>query len=97
MEPGVWNEDENGWSRSIEIETWFAGKKLPNRSVALTTQVADYETEAPVDGWQSAAPFDAATGTTDANGKFTTTQRWNPVEADAWPHDYQVTVAGELN
>ena len=94
---GAWNEDENGWSRQVKVETWYGGSKLPGLGVALSAAVLDYETEAPVAGWENAAPFDAATGVSDADGNFTTIQRWNPVDDESWPHDFEVTAQGAIN
>ena len=95
-ELGEWNEDENGWSREVTVQTWYGASKLPGLGVALSAAVLDYETEQPVTGWQSAAPFDAATGVSDSSGKFTTIQRWNPLEDNAWPHDYEVAVNANI-
>ena len=94
---GQWTEGAGGWSRSVEVSTWFGKAKVAGLNVALTAQITDYETEAPVAGWQNAAPFDAATGVSDANGNFVTVQRWNPVEAGAWSHDFEVTAEGKIN
>lgn len=95
LELGSWTENANGWSRSVKVSTWFGKRKVAAMAVALTTQILDYETEAPVAGWQNAAPFDAATGSSDSNGNFATVQRWNPIEAGAWPHDYEVEVKAQ--
>ena len=97
VELGAWNEDANGWSRSVKATTWFGGQKIAGLTVKLSSQLFDYETEAPVVGWEGAAPFDTATGLSDVKAQFTTTQRWNPVEAGAWPHDYEVTVGASIS
>ena len=98
LKVGSWAENNAGqWSRPVTVETWFGDQKVGGIAVALSSVVADYETEAPVAGWQNAAPFDAATGTSNAGGVFATVQRFNPIEADAWPHDYQIDVKATVN
>ena len=93
---GNWQENNGVWSRTITASTWFQGQKLGGVGVALVSQIKDYETQQPAPGWTNAAPFDATTGTTDADGKFSTVQRWNPVEAGAWPHDFEVEAEAQL-
>ena len=89
---GTWTQDATGaWSRTVKVSTWFLGQKVGGRAVQLTGKVLD-ENGATVAGWENSAPLDAATGTTDANGVLTTVQRWNPVEAGTWPHDFKVEV-----
>ena len=97
VDVGQWVEANGSWSRTIKVSTWFLGQKVGGRAVALASQIKDYETQQAVAGWTSAAPFDAASGTTDASGNFSTVQRWNPVEAGAWPHDYLVDATATLN
>jgi len=92
LDYGAWQEDANGhWSRPVTASAWFLGQKIAGRGVSLSVAVAELD-GAPLAGGANVAPLDAATGTTDANGKFVTTQRWNPPQAGEWPHDYAVTV-----
>ena len=98
LKVGSWAEDDAGqWSRPVTVETWFGNQKVGGIAVALASAIKDYETEAPLAGWQNAAPFDAATGTSNAAGVFATVQRFNPFEASAWPHDYEIEVEATVN
>ena len=91
-----WREENGVWSRTVTASTWFLGEKLGGIALSLNSRIKDYESEQTVAGWANAAPFDNATGTTNANGEFSTVQRWNPVEADAWPHDFIVEAEAQL-
>ena len=89
---GAWQQDANGaWSRTAKVSTWFLGHKTSGISVQFSGKVSDSEGTL-LTNWSIAVPFDAASGTTDANGIYTTIQRWNPVEAGALPQNYRVTV-----
>lgn len=99
LDTGSWQEDAAGaWSRTVSVSAWFYEEKIGGRGVQLSALVKDGN-DAALTGWTTAAPFDNATGTTDANGVFTTTQRWNPPQGSEgeWPHDYDVSVAVELS
>jgi hypothetical protein len=94
---GEWVETNGAWSRSVTVSTWFLSEKVAGRGVTLSSQVIDSDTEQPLTGWQNAAPFDVATGTTNASGDFTTVQRWVPVEAGAEPDEFEVEASASVN
>jgi hypothetical protein len=93
LDYGQWQEDATGnWSRSVQASVWFWNEKLAGRGVQLSSTVL-------LDGVAVAgnpAPLDATAGTTNANGVFVTTQRWNPPQEGEWPHDYEITVNTSL-
>lgn len=94
---GAWTQTNGAWSRSVTASAWFMGQKVPGCALTLSSQVRDYEAAQPLAGWQDCAPLDAATGNTNAAGDFATVQRWNPTEAGAWPHDYEVMAQAKVN
>ncbi len=96
LKTGNWREENGVWSRTVTASTLFRDEKLGGVGIAFSSQINDYETEQPAQGWEGAAPFDNATAVTDADGNFSTVQRWNPVEAGAWPHDFEVKAEVEL-
>jgi hypothetical protein len=92
LDYGTWIEDTIGdWSRSIKATVWFQGEKISGSGVQLAYSIVNNE-EAPMAGWQNAAPLDATTGISNSSGEFSTIQRWEPVDASELPADYFVTV-----
>ena len=96
LKTGNWHEENGTWSRTVTASTRFRGEQIGGVLLVFSAQVNDYETQQSAQGWENAAPFAVAAGVTDANGNFSTVQRWNPVEAGAWPHDFEVKAKVEL-
>ena len=92
---GEWGDGGNGQKQQqVAATVTYDDQPVSNLALSLRKKVTDGATgnDAPAQ-YQNAAQLAATTGTTDANGVFTTTLIWTPPPDDpgADPRDYKIS------
>ena len=90
-----WADGVNGQKQQqCNVTVTYNNTSVPNRAIKLRLQVTDSAGNQVSSDYQNAAQLQQTTGTSDANGLFSTTLKWIPPTADptADPNQYQIIV-----